>query len=137
MFASIPSGPQYSLTFFPQCWHLISNIVHSVSVPSSSKMRRLHLGFGHLIISICHRLSSPITGLILWLLSPPLRTDMEQGNQPVCRFPFIVCVLLIFFLWCFMYQSRPTESEFSDFRMPHENLPPVQFFDCQPAHCQI
>lgn len=54
--ASIPSGPKCSLTSFPQCWHLISRTVHSVSVPSSSKMRRLHLGLGHLITSICHRL---------------------------------------------------------------------------------
>ena len=58
--ASIPSGPQYSLTSFPQCWHLISRTVHSVSVPSSSKMRRLHLGLGHLITSICHRLPTLI-----------------------------------------------------------------------------
>ena len=80
--ASIPSGPQYSLTSFPQCWHLISRTVHSVSVPSSSKMRRLHLGLGHLIISICHRLlySTPASNRPYF---PPPRTDMEQGNQPV------------------------------------------------------
>ena len=69
--ASIPSGPKCSLTSFPQCWHLISRTVHSVSVPSSSKMCRLHLGLGHLISSICHRLlpySTPAsTGLIFRL----------------------------------------------------------------------
>ena len=78
--ASIPSRPKRSLTSFPQCWHLISRAVHSVSVPSSSKMRRLHLGLGHLIASICRLLlySTPASNRPYF---PPSRTDMQQGNQ--------------------------------------------------------
>ena len=73
--ASIPSGPKCSLTSFPKCWHLISRTVLSVSVPSSSKMHRLHLRLGHLITSICHRLlySTPASNRPYF---PPPRTDM-------------------------------------------------------------
>ena len=79
--ASIPSEPKCSLTSFPQCWHLISRTVHSVYVPLSSKMRRLHLGLGHLITSICRLLlySTPANN---WPYFPPPRIDMEQGKQP-------------------------------------------------------
>ena len=93
--ASIPSGPKCSLTSFPQCWHLISRTVHSVSVPSSSKMRRLHLGLGHLITSICHRLlySTPASNRPYF---PPPRTDMEQGNQPASVGSLLSFVLYLF-----------------------------------------
>ena len=49
-----------ALPVFRSAGHLISRTVHSVSVPSSSKMRRLHSGLGHLITSICHRLPALI-----------------------------------------------------------------------------
>ena len=70
-----PIEPKCSLTSFPQCWHLISRTVLSVSVPSSSKMHLLHLRLGHLITSICHRLlySTPASNRPYF---PPPRTDM-------------------------------------------------------------
>jgi hypothetical protein len=60
---------------FSAVLHLISRTVHSVSVPSSSKMRRLHLGLGHLIISICRLLlySTPASNQPYFL---PPHTDM-------------------------------------------------------------
>ena len=98
--ASTPSGPKCSLTSFPQCWHLISRTVHSVSVPSSSKMRLLHLGLGHLITSICRLLlySTPASDRPYF---PPPRTDMEQGNQTgvwfyLCLVPFYRLCIIIF-----------------------------------------
>ena len=82
--ASIPSGPQYSLTNFPQCWHLISRTVHSVSVPSSSKMRRLHLGLGHLITSICRLLlcSTPANSRTYFLVSTTASPHRYVEREP-------------------------------------------------------
>ena len=109
--ASIPSGPKCNLTSFPQCWHLISRTVHSVSVPSSSKMRRLHLGLGHLIISICHRLlySTPASNRPYF---PPPRTDNYVTREPdmkcSCLVPFYrLCIYLSAYRKIFIVISSP------------------------------
>ncbi len=95
--ASIPSGPKCSLTSFPQCWHLISRTVHSVSVPSSSKMRLLHLGLGHLITSICRLLySTPASNRPYF---PPPALICNKGTSLYLPVPFYRLCIKIYF--CF------------------------------------
>ena len=69
----------YIHEFFPctAAWQGIPAVLHPASVlfPSSSKMRRLHLGLGHLISSICHRL----------LYSTP------ASNRPYFPPPVLIC----------------------------------------------
>lgn len=87
-FASIPSGPQYSLTCLPQCGHLISSTVHSKSMSSLSKVRRPHSGFGHRIFSTDIRLPALICN----------KGTRQAGFSP-CLVPFYLLFFIGFLPW--------------------------------------
>ena len=54
------------------------------------RMCRPHLGFGHLILSTDNRLPALICN-----------KGNQSGTIKPGWFPFIICALLVFFMWCF------------------------------------